>query len=415
MLSLGCYNPPVVLAGASSESGEQTSMGASSAAGTEDDWSGSFGSTTMKATATTTADTVNTSASTGATATADEGESTDTTGSSDTSGDDESTAGQMCPPGEAHEEQRACGDCGSQRRGRLCSSDGTWPDWPDDAWSACIDEGVCTPGDTDQQVRACGSCGSQKRTLSCTSACAWDDDATWSTCESTPVCSPGQYFVDPVPTTCGSLCGNQYRRKPCLADGCDWGAWEDFGGCVDERDCSPRQVQMEQDSCGDCGTKSGTRTCLSTCTWPTSPTWGGCQGEGECKPGSEQWRTDVACGDCDGRETSKRTCRSDCSYPATWIVTKACALSECQSGNASQCNHALGVCECDATFPSCGTGQTCCGAPPGLKKANSCEITTQTACPLFLCGSGWYDCTAGWTCVDGFCEQNRAVSQRGVD
>ncbi|MBU1243989.1 M23 family metallopeptidase [Myxococcota bacterium] len=81
-----------------------------------------------------------------------------------------------------------------------------------------------------------------------------------ATCETTCECSPGQVE--------NQGCGNCGSRSRTCGSNCYWGGWS---GCSGEGPCSPGQTQTQ--ACCDCGSQS--RTCTGSCQWPD---WGNCWG-----------------------------------------------------------------------------------------------------------------------------------------
>jgi hypothetical protein len=127
--------------------------------------------------------------------------------------------------------------------------------------------------------------------------------------------------------SCGD-CGTKTRT--CRSD-CTWGSWS---SCTGEGACSPGTTDSE--GCGNCGTR--TRTCTSGCAWGT---WSECTSQGVCTAGATETQ---ACCDC-GEQT--RTCGSDCS----WGGWTACQGPDPDGGTRACDTGEQGV---------CGDGRTRC-------------------------------------------------------
>ena len=105
-----------------------------------------------------------------------------------------------------------------------------------------------------------------------------------STCDTDPVCTPGN--VDPGKQSCGDCStGTQTRSRTCTSD-CTWGAWSSWSACSGvTAACTPKHTSActNNDPCGQ-------RTCSDSCTWGACApkTAGGCLRirSGHTDPGS---------------------------------------------------------------------------------------------------------------------------------
>ena len=120
--------------------------------------------------------------------------------------------------------------------------------------------------------------------------------------------SPTMHYIYAPGTSCSSCecssgdvdqqaCGDCGTKTRTCGSDCQWGGWS---ACQNEGPCSSGATDSQ--SCGNCGTQ--TRACNSSCQWDA---WSSCTGEGVCAAGATQ-----ACGTCGGSQT----CDSSCQWGA---------------------------------------------------------------------------------------------------
>jgi len=204
---------------------------------------------------------------------------------------------------------------------------------------ACDDGNGCTQNDT------CGGGSCAGTPISCDDGNPCTDDA----------CAPAKGCVY---TPNGAWCND---GNACTAnDFCQGGACVGSG----QTTCAPGQKQTEKQGCGDCGTRTRTRTCSASCGWATWSTWSTCSGQGVCSPGDVDTASQT-CGNC-GMQTHKRTCTASCQW-GSW-------------GGWTTCT-GQGVCPWNN-----GTNYKCCGTNKWQFCSQSCQwwpcqYNTDSKCP----------------------------------
>lgn len=305
---------------------------------------------------------------------------------------------------------RACGRCGTQRRG--CDN-GTWGEW-----DACEREGSCTPGATQR----CGNGGTQ----SC------GGDCEWGAC--------GDQHCDGTPSEpCGTHCGSRTRT-------CDNAVWSEWSECIDMGDCTPDETRScgssgvqtcggdchwdgacagqtcegtGTRSCGYCGTQ--TRTCDTNAgAWSD---WSACTGEGDCTPdstrgcGVEGSGTQVCGGNCQwastcfGQKCEGETLRA-CGKCGTqsrvcdtargqWMAWSACSdEGECNARDERPCGSGgVQACGADCRWGSACTGQMCPGA--ASRGCDRCGKQTRSCDMAAAKWSDWSACNDQGACAAG--------------
>jgi hypothetical protein len=90
------------------------------------------------------------------------------------------------------------------------------------------------------------------------------------------------------------------------------------------RACSAGMPETKTEACGNCGTRTLSRTCSASCEWGE---WsiGECGGQG-CQPGTKQPGS-VNCS-CGGTKTQSRTCSAACAW-GPWTDTSSCDVECC--------------------------------------------------------------------------------------
>ena len=181
-----------------------------------------------------------------------------------------------CQPDEREECNNECGD------GFRACDDGVFGECsaPLPAEEVCDAEDNDCDGTADEALeRGCStSCGDG------TEVC---DLGEWVDCDAPAVCDCDDGERDTQP--CG-LCGE--RTRTCVDS-----AWEDWGGCEDEGECEPGELQYQDcgfGSLGICELGTQQRACSGSCAWAA---WSPCAGSIDpidelCGDGIDQ--------DCDG-------------------------------------------------------------------------------------------------------------------
>jgi hypothetical protein len=219
-----------------------------------------------------------------------------------------------------------------------------------------------------------------------------DADSGPETCggEPFPQCVPN--MIDMDMESCGECgLGTRTRQRGCTMN-CRWASWSEWSACEQPAEvCKPGMTEMNMESCGNCdvGMRKTSRTCTRTCGWSD---WNpeACIGaEATCKPETILHLPDIGCGAMCGHSTQTQTCNASCGWDPA--VTGAC-MSEgmCKPGvtrmatpggcNPDYCNKGV-----QQRIETCT--QSCTwGTPTAM---GMCTIPTTVCRPMDLGGMGY--------------------------
>lgn len=205
-----------------------------------------------------------------------------------------------------------------------------------------------------------------------------------------PECTPGE--IEMGMEACGDCgAGTRTRQRGCAID-CSWGSWSPWGNCQQPDEvCKPGETEERMEACGFCmlGMRKSTRSCTSSCGWSDWMPETCIEDEANCEPGALKVHADKPCGDMCGLATQTQTCNASCKWDP--IASGACiSHAECTPGETRMLD-AIG---CNPAY--CNKGiqprmQVCADSCTWAQPApmGSCTIPDGVCRPMDLGGSGW--------------------------